>query len=819
LEATTITEAVTTDDAPQRTKLKIAGMTCANCTAAIERSIGGLEGVSAVDVNLAAETAMVEYDSEKVKLSQMEQAVVDAGYEVISESAIIKIGGMTCANCTAAIEKAIMALDGVSSVSVNLGTEKAIVNYNPRTVTLKDMRRAVEEAGYQYLGTEDEVEVDQEEEALRRNLAGKRNRFLVGFAIAIPLMVLMNVGVEMPSWGPWAQFFIATPAFIYTSDQIFKGAYRALRHRLLNMDVMYSMGIGVAYVASVFGTLGVLPMEFLFYETSLMLASFLMIGRFLEARAKGKTSDAIKKLIGLQAKTAIVVRDGQELEIRAEDIEVGDVVVVRPGEKVATDGSVQEGSGYVDESMITGEPIPNLKSAGDEVVGGTINKNSVLKFEATRVGRDTVLQQIIRMVEEAQGTKPQIEKIADKAVSWFIPVVLTIAISAFIVWYVVVGETALFSTKVLVSILVIACPCALGLATPTAVTVGLGRGAELGILTKTGDALEAPDKLTTMVFDKTGTLTEGEPDVTDIVAMGLEERELLSLAAAVEKGSLHPLAEAVVRRAETDGVAIPSATDHETISGKGVLATVDGRRVMVGNPAFIDEQGIPIEPALQAVDALQSQGKTVILVAEGGKVAGVIAIADTIRESSKAAVAELHRMGIETVMITGDNSKTADAVAGQLGIKRVLAEVLPQDKAAEVKALQAKGEVVAFVGDGINDAPALAQSNVGIAIGGGTDVAVESGDIVLMRDDPMDAVTAVQISRKVMQRIKQNLFWAFAYNTALIPVAAGLLWPTFGIQFRPELAGLAMALSSVTVITLSLMLRKYVPPSRRASKE
>jgi Cu+-exporting ATPase len=422
------------------------------------------------------------------------------------------------------------------------------------------------------------------------------------------------------------------------------------------------------------------------------------------------------------------------------------------------------------------------------------------------------------MVEEAQGSKPKIEKIADLVVAWFIPVILSIAILSFIVWYMVVGETALFATKVLVSILVIACPCALGLATPTAVTVGLGRGAEMGILVKNGDALEVPDKLTTMVFDKTGTLTEGEPDVIDVVPLGMTGAELLGLAAAVEKGSTHPLAEAVVVRAEADGLAISPASDYETFSGKGVVATVGGRKVMVGNFLFLKEQEVPIEDAMTTVEILQTQGKTVILVAVDGKVAGAIAIADAIRASSKEAIQELEGMGIETVMITGDNRKTAEAVAGQLGIKRVLAQVLPQDKAREVKALQQKGEVVAFVGDGINDAPALAQSNVGIAIGGGTDVAVESGDIVLMRDDPMDAVAAVQMSKKVMRRIKENLFWAFAYNTALVPVAAGLLYPTFGIQFRPELAGLAMALSSVTVISLSLMLRKYTPPSRRTNK-
>ena len=800
---------------PERTQLKISGMTCANCTSAIERSIGGLEGVGSVDVNLGNETAMVDYDPALVTITDMEQAVVDAGYEVISDSAVIKVGGMTCANCTTAIEKALGSLDGVSHVNANLGNEKVYVSYNPRTVTLKDMKRAIEGAGYEYLGTEDELEVDQEEEALRRNLAGKRNRFLVGFATAIPLMVMMQLDVEMPDWAPWAMFLIATPVFIFTSDQIFMGAARSLRHRLLNMDVMYSMGIGVAYASSVLATFGVLPMEFIFYETAIMLASFLMVGRFLEARAKGKTSDAIKKLIGLQPKTAIVVRDGEEIEVPTESIEVDDVVVVRPGEKVPADGVVTEGSSYVDESMITGEPIPNEKGPGDTVVGGTLNTNAVLRFRATKVGRDTMLAQIIKMVEEAQGSRPQIERIADRAVSWFIPVVLFIAISSFLIWYLVLDAEALFATQVLIAILVIACPCALGLATPTAVTVGLGRGAELGILIKNGDAIEVPDKLTTMIFDKTGTLTEGHPSVTDVVPIGISEEELMTMAAAVEKGSIHPLAEAVVRRAEDDGIAIPAASGEETFSGKGVVATVGGSKVLVGNAHYLDEQGVDVSPARASLESLQAQGKTVILVAIDGATVGSIAIADNIRGSSAQAIQELDAMGVETVMITGDNAKTAEAVAGQLGIDRVLAEVLPQDKAGEVKALQQRGEVVAFVGDGINDAPALAQSNVGIAIGSGTDVALESGDIVLMRDDPLDAVAAVQMSRKVMRRIKENIFWAFAYNTALIPVAAGLLYPAFGIMFRPELAGLAMAMSSVTVISLSLMLRNYTPPVRR----
>ncbi len=612
-------------------------MTCANCTNAIKVSIGKLEGVEEVDVNLASETAAVSYDPDQVSISQMEQAVVDAGYQVVSDTAVIKVGGMTCANCVTTIERTLEALDGVSHVSVNLGTEKAHVSYNPRAVTLKDMKRAIEGAGYQYLGTEEEADVDQEEEALRQNLAGKRNRFLVGFSISIPLMVLMQLNVAMPEWAPYAMFAIVTPAFIYTSDQIFMGAARSLRHGLLNMDVMYSMGIGVAYASSVMATFGILPMEFIFYETSLMLASFLMVGRFLEARAKGRTSDAIKKLIGLQAKMATVVRDGREMEVPVEDVEVGDTVVVRPGEKVPADGVVRQGEGYVDESMITGEPIPNLKKPGDDVVGGTLNKERLLRFEATRVGRDTVLQQIIRMVEEAQGSKPQIQKLADRVVTRFIPVILVIAVSAFIGWYFVIGETALFSTKVLISILVIACPCALGLATPTAVTVGLGRGAELGVLVKNGDALEVPDSLTTIVFDKTGTLTEGHPSVTDLVPVGVDQATLLAMAAAVEKGSTHPLAEAVVLRARGDGLTVPDADGHETRSGKGVVARVNGRRTLVGNAAFLEEEGVSTADMRSTVEDLQGQGKTVVLVSSDGRLAGAIAIADNIRASSKRA--------------------------------------------------------------------------------------------------------------------------------------------------------------------------------------
>ena len=792
-------------------------MTCAMCVKTIEGSLRELDGVSTASVNLGTETANIEYDPSKVGLAELERSVVDVGYGVVRDRARIRVGGMHCATCVTTIEEALGALEGVTSVAVNLATEKATVEYNGEVVTLKDMRRAVEGAGYQWVGGEEELTEEQEREALARDLRAKRDRAMVGIGVGVALMLwmqwMMLMG-DMPMWTGWAMLAIAAPAFVYVSHGIFSAAYMALRLRVLNMDVMYAMGIGVAFAASMAATAGALSEDFLFYETALMLAGFLMIGRYLEARAKGRTSEAIKKLVGLRPRNARVVRAGVEVELPIEEVLVGDLMIVRPGEAVPADGEVEDGQGYVDESMITGESVPPLRSKGDSVVGGTLNKNSVLRVRATRVGRDTVLSQIIQLVEEAQGSKPPIQRIADRAVAWFIPVILAVALGAFAVWL-LAGQTPLFATKVLISILVIACPCALGLATPTAITVGVGRGAELGILIKNGEALEVPERLTTVVFDKTGTLTRGRPVVTDAVAVAPgQEAELLALAAAVERGSLHPLAEAIV--AEADGRAVPrrEASALETHEGMGVSADVGGARVLVGSHALLHREGVDVAPLADAAGRLEREAKTVVLVASGGRALGAIAIADEVRPTSARAVEELRRMGIEVVMITGDNRATAEAIAGTLGIKRVLAQVLPQDKAAEVRRLQSEGKVVAFVGDGINDAPALAQSDVGIAIGGGTDVAVESGDIVLMKDDPMDAVAAVQLSRKVMRRIKENLFWAFAYNTALVPLAAGALYPLFGLTFRPELAGLAMALSSVTVVSLSLLLKRYTPPVR-----
>jgi Cu+-exporting ATPase len=802
----------------KKAELKVTGMTCATCAVNIEESLSKLKDVSKVSVNFSTDSAHVEYDPEKVTLPDLEKAVREAGYNVVNQEMTIKVGGMMCATCVETIETALRALPGVVTATVNLGTEKAYVTYNPSLTGTGDMKKAIEDAGYQYLGISGEVSEEAEKKARDADLHDKFVRFMVGFAVSIPLMLAMYVPLPVSMQDlAYIMLVISTPVFAFVAYPIFRAAWISLSHRMLSMDVMYAMGTGVSFVASVMGTFGIiLTHEFMFYDTAIMLAAFLMLGRYLEARAKGRTSDAIKKLAGLRVKVATVIRDGTERELPVDEVVPGDLVVVKPGAKVPIDGTVMEGESYVNESMITGEPVPPLKTKGSHVVGGTLNTNSVITVKAEKVGKDTVLAQIIQLVEDAQGSKPPVQRIADVAVTYFIPAVLLIAATSFVLWYFVFHETALFALTALISILVVACPCALGLATPTAVTVGVGRGAELGILIRNGEALEVAEKVSTVIFDKTGTLTKGKPEVTDVLPVGISPETLLALAAGVEKNSQHPLAMAVVKAAQERGVTVEAATQFDTFGGRGVAATILDEAVLVGNRAFLLEKSVKIPAETETrITTLEQQGKTAVLVAAGGEIAGIIAIADTLKPTTKDAIARLRGMGIGVAMITGDNRRTAEAIARQVGIGTVIAEVLPQDKEAEVKALQANGEVVAFVGDGINDAPALAQADVGIAIGSGTDVAIESGDIVLIRDDLLDAVAAIQLSKKVMGRIKGNIFWAFAYNAALIPVAAGVLYPTFGITFRPELAALAMAASSVTVVSLSLLLKRYIPEAKK----
>ncbi len=799
----------------KRAEIKISGMTCATCAATIENALRR-EGVEKARVNLGSETASIEYDPEKVKLTELEKAIRDAGYDVINERATIRVGGMVCATCESTVRDAILELDGVSDVEVNLGTEKAYVTYNPNVVSLDDIKKAIDGAGYQYLGVLGEESESIEMEIRQRDLQDKRRKIIIGFGTSAVLMALMYLA-PMTHYMSILMMLIATPAFVYVGRGIFRAAYRAIRNRNLNMDVMYSMGIGVAFVSSLLSTLGFLAHDFMFYETAVMLASFLTLGRYLESQAKWRTSDAIKKLVSLQPKSATLIVDGREEEVPIEIVKPGDIILIRPGERIPTDGEIVEGEGYVDESMITGEPLPVLKKPGSHAVGGTLNKNAALKMRATRVGRETFLAQIIDLVDKAQGSRPQIQRLADRVVSVFIPVVLSIAFLSFIAWYffgssyIPEGRALIFSLSSMISVLVVACPCALGLATPTAVTVGIGRGAELGILIKSGEALEVSDRLTTVIFDKTGTLTVGRPEVVEIVTEG-DAKFLLRMAASVENKSEHPLGEAIVRKARSDGIDIPEARDFYAFPGMGVVGYADGIEVAIGNRSFISERnvGIPESLSSKALD-LEKAGRTVLFISIGGSVEGIIAISDAIKDSAPLAVQKLRSLGLDVVMITGDNDRSARSVAERIGIDEVYAEVLPDEKAAEVRKLQNAGRIVAFVGDGINDAPALAQADLGIAIGSGTDVAIEAGEIVLIRDDLMDVVRGILLSRKVMSRIKQNIFWAFAYNTALIPVAAGALYPGFGITFRPELAGLAMALSSVTVVSLSLMLKRYIP--------
>lgn len=799
----------------RRAEIRISGMTCATCASTIESALRE-KGVLSASVNLGSETALVEYDPARLKISDLERAIRDAGYDVINERATVKVGGMVCATCESTVADAIRELDGVSDVTVNLSTEKAYVTYNPRVVSLDDIRRAIEDAGYQYLGVVGEESESLEAEVRSRDLRERLRKIIVGSGASAVLMALMYLA-PMTHTMSILMMCVATPAFVYVSSGIFRAAHRALRNRNLNMDVMYSMGIGVAFVSSLLSTFGVLSHDFIFYETAVMLATFLNLGRYLETRAKWRTSDAIKKLVALQPKTATVIVDGIEKEIPAEMIKPGDIILIRPGERIPADGEIIDGEGYVDESMVSGEPVPVLKKPGSQAIGGTLNRNAALKMRAMRVGRETFLAQIIDLVDKAQGSRPEIQRLADRVVSVFIPIVLSIAILSFLAWY-FLGRSYLpedrvliFSISSMISVLVVACPCALGLATPTAVTVGIGRGAELGILIKSGEALEVSDRLTTVIFDKTGTLTAGRPEVTEIAG----DMRMLRMAAGVESRSEHPLGEAIVRRAISEGIDIPEVRDFYAFPGMGVVGIVDNVEVAVGNGSFISGRGTPIPgDVLERARALEERGQTVLFVSVAGAVAGAVAISDAIKDSAKAAVQKLKGMGLDVVMVTGDNIRSARSVAEQIGIEEVHAEVLPQDKASEVMKLQQAGRTVAFVGDGINDAPALAQADLGIAIGSGTDVAIEAGEIVLIRDDLMDVVRGIQLSRKVMSRIKQNIFWAFAYNTALIPVAAGVLYPGFGITFRPELAGLAMALSSVTVVSLSLMLKRYIPDAQ-----
>jgi len=745
----------------------------------------------------------------------------------------IGVTGMHCAACVAAVERALKKVDGVSDARVNFASEKATVDFDPAFVTVETLEHAIEEAGYEPMAPSGgeagalptAEETDREREARQREIASLRRRFLVSGALALPLLWLAmgpHVGLPAPSipGGVMAllQLLLTTPILAVNHDFYSRGLVAVVRTRSATMDTLVALGTGAAWtyslVSSVLVWTGRDPgaAHRLYFETAGVLVTFIVLGKWLEAIAKGKTSEAIRALMGLAARTAVVVRDGRELEVPVEEVAVGDLVLVRPGQKVPVDGTVVDGHSSVDESMLTGESIPVEKTAGDRVTGATINRTGAFRFRAERVGRDTALAQIVRLVEAAQGSKAPIQALADRVAAVFVPVVVTIAVLALGFWL-LAGQPFTFALSVFIAVLVIACPCALGLATPTAVMVGTGLGARNGVLIRSADALQRAREVTAVVFDKTGTLTRGTPELTDVIPLGaLAEEEVLRLAAAVERLSEHPLAEAVVAGAEARGAAPPQAEHFRSVTGKGVRAMVEGREVVVGNRALMAELGFDLDDAEPRLAALEGAGKTAVLVGVEGRTAGLVAVADTVKDEAPAAVAALRAMGKHVVMITGDNRRTGEAIGRQLGIDRVLAEVRPEGKSEEVARLQQAGERVAMVGDGINDAPALSQADVGIAIGTGTDVAIETGDIVLIRGDLRDAVTAIDLSRHTMRKIRQNLFWAFFYNSIGIPVAAGVLYPAFGFLLNPMIAGAAMAFSSVSVVSNSLLMRRYHRP-------
>ncbi len=811
-----------------RIELPVQGMSCASCVARIEKGLAAVPGVHEAHVNLAAERATLTIDPDRVGVAELAQTIHELGYEVPARALALSVGGMSCASCVAKIERGLRALPGVVRASVNLATERATIEALP-SVRTEDIRRVVEALGYTAQALETPAaEVDREKATREREIRRLGLKTLVGAALSLPLML-----GSFPEWVPWVPswladrvvlFLLATPVHLWVGWQFHIGFWKALRHRTADMNTLVSVGTSAGYVYSVLVTFvpGLFAAEGLaagvYFETVAILHTLIILGRFLEARAKGRTSEAIKKLLGLQAKTARVVRDGREVDIPVEAVQVGDLVVVRPGEKIPVDGIVREGASAVDESMLTGESLPVEKRPGAEVFGATLNKTGAFRFEATKVGAETVLAQIIRLVEEAQGSKPPIQQLADRIAGVFVPAVIVIALVSFGVWLAWGPAPALlFALSNFMAVLLIACPCAIGLAAPTAVMVGIGKGAEHGILLRGAEALELASKLSTIALDKTGTLTKGEPSVTDLLPVnGVPARDLLRLAASAERGSEHPLGDAIVTRAQGEGVELGSPDAFEAVPGHGIRARVEGRQLLLGNLKLMTDEGVDPGGLAKEAERLADEGKTPMFVAVDGRAAGVIAVADTLKPHSREAVTAFHRLGLEVAMITGDNRRTAEAIARQVGIERVLAEVLPPDKAAEVKRLQADGRVVAMVGDGINDAPALAQADVGIAIGTGTDVAIEASDVTLITGDLRGVVTAIALSKRTMRTMKQNFFWAFVYNTVLIPVAAGVLYPVAGALMSPILAGAAMALSSVSVVSNSLRLRRFRSPVMEA---
>ncbi len=808
--------------------LPVLGMTCANCVASVERNAKKVAGVNDAVVNFASEKVLLKYDPAVAQPEAIIERIHRAGYEVPTATMELPLLGMTCANCAGNIQRALNKVDGVLEANVNYANEKATVNYVVGVTNRPELVAAVRKAGYDVVEATAGEELEDAEAAAREaEIRHQQKRFLVGAIFTIPLLIL-SMGRDLgllgqwshANWVNWLFFALATPVQFYVGKDYYVGAYKSLRNGSANMDVLVALGSSAAYFYSVAVlialTMGSTALGMhVYFETSAAIITLIVLGKVLEARAKGRTSEAIKKLMGLRPKTARVVRGGVEKDIPIEEVAVGDTIVVRPGEKIAVDGQVIDGRSAVDESMITGESLPVDKKVGDEVIGATINKQGLLTIEATKVGKDTALAQIIKLVEQAQGSKAPIQRIVDRVAAYFVPFVIGVALLTFIIWMAATGDFTLALVR-MIAVLVIACPCAMGLATPTSIMVGVGKGAEYGILFKNSTALEEAHKITAVVLDKTGTITRGELAVTDLVISddtGVPESELLRLAASAERGSEHPLGEAIVQEAQAKGLALSIPAAFQAIAGQGISADVDGRKVLLGNMRLMQQEKVSLNGLEPKAERIQNEAKTAMWLSVDGQASAIIGVADTIKDGSKEAIKQLHELDLTVVMMTGDNEATAKAIAGEVGVDRVMAEVLPGDKAAQVAQLQEEGFVVAMVGDGINDAPALAQANVGIAIGTGTDVAMETADITLMRGDLRSVPKAIKLSKATMRNIKQNLGWAFGYNVALIPIAAGILapfeWaPDFLRQLNPILAAGAMAFSSISVVTNALRLRR-----------
>ncbi|WP_040980565.1 MULTISPECIES: heavy metal translocating P-type ATPase [Oceanobacillus] len=800
-------------EAQKEASLQIQGMTCAACANKIEKGLSKIEGVADANVNFAIEKTRVIYDPEKTNVQAFEEKIEKLGYHVRHDKETFDISGMTCAACATKIEKRLNKMEGVSNATVNFALENVAVDYDQGQVTVNDMIETVKKLGYSLkIQTSKEESASSKDEEIRH----QTGKFIFSAILTFPLLWTMVTHFEFTSFiyspdmlmNPWVQLALAAPVQFIVGAQFYRGAYKALRNGSANMDVLVALGTSVAFFYSIFlgyewQVQGQVGMPELYFEAAAVIITLIILGKLFEVRAKGRTGQAIQKLLGMQAKTARVIRNGEEQEIAIEEVLVGDTVMVRPGEKIPVDGQIVKGESAVDESMITGESIPVDKKTGDAAIGSTINKNGMLTIEATKVGKDTALSQIVKVVEEAQGSKADIQRVADRVSGIFVPIVVLIAIATALVWYFLVAPGDLRASLVpLISILVIACPCALGLATPTSIMAGSGRSAEYGVLFKGGEYLESTRTLNTIVLDKTGTVTKGEPELTDVLPeQGFSEEEVLTLVASAENSSEHPLAEAIVKGAKEQGITVKEPDSFEAIPGYGIQASVDGKMIFVGTRKLMKRENIDVSSIEDSMAKLESDGKTAMLIGLENQLAGVIAVADTVKDTSKAAIQRMHDLGLEVIMLTGDNQRTADAIGKQVGIDRVIAEVIPEQKADEIKNLQLEGKKVAMVGDGVNDAPALAVADIGMAIGTGTDVAIEAADITLMRGDLNSVADSVYLSSRTMRNIKQNLFFAFFYNTAAIPVAAiGLL--------APWVAGAAMAMSSVSVVLNALRLQR-----------